>query len=115
MTLDGFCCICTDALKDGNELKIMTCGHILHNQCYNELIKHSHKCPICSKTIKNMMDEYKKLDEKIKKDPIKKKIIIRIYCYECEKENDIEYHYSGYKCSLCGSYRTCLVWRSILF
>ena len=46
------CCICLKEMKDNDKLKILSCDHKLHFNCYKEYIKtqnirHFIQCPLC--------------------------------------------------------------------
>ncbi|KAG6523657.1 hypothetical protein ZIOFF_013522 [Zingiber officinale] len=52
-----------DSLK---ETTVLQCGHTMHSDCLNEMLKHEkYCCPICSKSIMDMSSIWKKLDEEI--------------------------------------------------
>jgi RING finger/CHY zinc finger protein 1 len=104
--MDRKCPICIDQMENGNAIKIMKCGHSLHEKCYLELIKNGYKCPECNKTIKNMKDEFSLLDFDIDRQPMPKIKIIKIKCNDCETASGANYHFLGTKCKNCGSYNT---------
>jgi len=104
--LEGMCSVCMDLLKNGEKLLLVICGHALHEECYNNLMKSSYKCPKCSKTIKDMKYNFSLLDNDIKNQPMPEIKIIRIKCNDCDKISDANYHYLGTKCKYCGSYNT---------
>ena len=56
------CCICLEYLN--NDLKILQCGHKIHNRCIlkmqNSKCPSKYKCPLCrEKILSNDMDDYK--------------------------------------------------------
>jgi hypothetical protein len=105
---DDDCPICLDKLGN-NTIVNMKCGHIIHNKCYSELIKNTYKCPLCSKTILDMSDEFERIDKKIENESnIFEKVIDlkSIYCNDCEIKTEANYNYLGIKCPNCGSYNT---------
>jgi RING finger/CHY zinc finger protein 1 len=104
--LEGSCSVCIDSLKNGEKLFLVTCGHALHIECYNSLMNTSYKCPICSKTIKDMKYQFSLLDDDIKNQPMPKIKIIQIKCNDCDNISNTNYHYLGTKCTNCGSYNT---------
>lgn len=105
------CTICFDKL-DNDIIVNLSCGHIIHNKCYTELIKNTYKCPLCCKTILDMSREFKLIDKKIEieneESSADKKIIDmkNIYCNDCEIKTEANYNYLGIKCNNCGSYNT---------
>lgn len=105
--LSNDCPICLDKLATTvEEVVILSCGHTLHMSCYTTLIKYMHKCPICSKTIKDTTKDDKRKDEQIKIDGYGDQKIIFVGCYDCETKCLTIYHYVGTKCSNCKSYNT---------
>lgn len=107
INLDNNCPICLEQLKTDVVINLV-CGHVIHNECYNLLIKNSYKCPLCFKTIANMKKSFEKLDEEIEQSRLlDNSINIKtIYCNDCEKKSDSIFNYIGTKCNLCGSYNT---------
>jgi hypothetical protein len=104
--LDRNCSICLDSLRNGEKVINMICGHALHNNCYDILIKSSYKCPECSKTIRSMKYEFSELSDKIKSLPLKSPKLVEIKCNDCEKTSIVDYHYLGLLCVFCKSYNT---------
>jgi hypothetical protein len=49
------CCICMLKYCENDNVRILLCGHIFHNDCIvSWLLEHSNKCPYCRKnSIKN--------------------------------------------------------------
>lgn len=45
------CSVCCDKLINFTNIKILNCGHALHETCKNELLKKYSYCPICKATI----------------------------------------------------------------
>eukprot|EP00702_Spironucleus_salmonicida_P004393 EST45684.1 Cysteine-rich protein [Spironucleus salmonicida] len=43
------CSICFE--KCLNDIKRLQCGHILHQQCFNDLLAFSKRCPVCRSAI----------------------------------------------------------------
>jgi hypothetical protein len=107
ITLENNCSICLEELKNGTLINL-SCGHIIHSNCYRELIKSSYKCPLCSKTIIDMKEEFAKLNEQIEqsRELDNTTIIKDIYCYDCEKKSQTLFSYLGLKCTYCKSFNT---------
>ncbi|KAH0992880.1 hypothetical protein GBA52_004363 [Prunus armeniaca] len=52
-----------DSLKDTT---VMKCGHTMHCECYNEMMKRDkYCCPICSKSVIDMSRTWRRIDEEI--------------------------------------------------
>jgi len=104
------CCICLNDLFSSRESSIvLQCNHVIHVSCANEWMKKNITCPICRKTmldndIKKKYIEH--IDKLIQDNPIENELKINIHCNDCSKENEINFHPYGQKCSDCGSYNT---------
>lgn len=109
INLQEECSICFS--KFSNKLDIikkLSCGHFLHNGCYEELIKTSYKCPVCCKTILNMANEFEELQKEIEKTELSElyREYINIYCNDCNSKSNTYFHYKGNLCKNCGSFNT---------
>lgn len=99
------CPICLETFENKNYvLEILNCGHALHLECFEILKKNSYKCPLCSKSMFNMNDKFKDIDNKIHH--VSHNNMVNIYCNDCEKKSNVQFHKLGLKCGLCGSYNT---------
>lgn len=104
------CPICNEYLFTSvSKVVFMKCGHLIHESCYNELTKHSYKCPICKKTVLNMDTQFRILDQEIIQQPLPmpyKNWRCIISCNDCKGKSNISYHVLGLKCKYCDSYNT---------
>ncbi|ODV94811.1 hypothetical protein PACTADRAFT_81373 [Pachysolen tannophilus NRRL Y-2460] len=104
------CSICEEYMFNSIKTVVfMSCGHPIHQSCYDEFTKHSYKCPICSKTITNMEAQFRVLDQEISFQPLPEpygswRVIIQ--CNDCNAKNIVKYHVLGLKCENCKSYNT---------
>lgn len=104
------CPICNEYLFTSvNKVVFMKCGHLIHQSCYDEMIKHSYKCPICKKTVVNTETQFRILDQEIRQLPLpapydKWRCIIS--CNDCKGKSNCAYHVMGLKCRYCASYNT---------
>ncbi|KAK6930115.1 Zinc finger, RING-type [Dillenia turbinata] len=105
------CPICYEYLFDSlKDTTVMKCGHTMHRECYNEMIKHDkYCCPICSKSVVDMSRTWKRIDEEIEatlmpEDYRNKKVWI--LCNDCNDTTEVFFHIIGQKCSHCNSYNT---------
>jgi RING finger/CHY zinc finger protein 1 len=105
--INDTCCICLEPFI--KNIIIAKCGHMFHNTCYVNLIKTSYKCPLCSKSIKDMTKEFNKLDNNIKKYKQESTYTVNIICNDCNKKTEIEYNELGLKCENCLSYNTYII------
>lgn len=104
---DRVCTICQDGIRTQTPI-IMICGHMIHEECYNFLIKESYKCPVCSRTIKDASDIFRKIAQEVQATPLPPDLRkeIKIKCNDCEKENTVSFHYIGSMCPNCDSFNT---------
>jgi RING finger/CHY zinc finger protein 1 len=103
---EKICNICLDAYTDTKYIVIARCGHPYHRECYKKIIENTYKCPICSKTIKDMTKEFNKLDVDIIRSGDKNSARVNIKCNDCENESYTSYNMIGLKCNNCLSYNT---------
>jgi RING finger/CHY zinc finger protein 1 len=85
------------------------CGHMSHVNCFNAYLKQDYRCPICQKSIIEDMTSINQqiaLTVMINPMPEEYKKIIKVYCIECEKNSETDFHFVANKCGLCGSYNT---------
>lgn len=104
------CPICNEYLFTSvSKVVFMKCGHLIHENCYKEMTKHSYKCPICKKTIVNMETQFRILDQEIFQQPLPlpyKNWRCIISCNDCKGKSNVQYHLLGLKCKYCNSYNT---------
>ncbi|RKF73191.1 putative chy zinc finger [Golovinomyces cichoracearum] len=87
----------------------MLCGHGIHKACYEEHLKTSYKCPICSKSTINMETQFRNLDRAVISQPMPPEFRdtkAMVSCNDCCAKSSVNYHWLGLKCAICGSYNT---------
>jgi RING finger/CHY zinc finger protein 1 len=87
----------------------LNCGHMIHITCLQNLTKTSEKCPLCQKTIYE--NKFKKIFLKFTINQTQmpdeyKDIKKNIYCNDCEKTSNINWHVVAMFCPHCDSYNT---------
>lgn len=104
------CPICNEYLFTSvHKVVFMKCGHSIHQTCYDEMVKHSYKCPICKKTVVNVETQFRILDQEILQQPLPSPYNLWrciISCNECKGKSNVNYHILGLKCKYCKSYNT---------
>lgn len=104
------CPICNEYLFTSvNKVVFMKCGHLIHQSCYDEMIKHSYKCPICKKTVVNSETQFRILDQEIRQLPLPPPYNMWrciVNCNDCKGKSNCAYHVLGLKCKYCHSYNT---------
>jgi hypothetical protein len=107
---DCDCPICGEYLFSSQQAVVfMRCGHSIHRQCHDALMKTSYKCPICSQSVVNMETQFRNLDRAIDSQPMPPqfqdtKAIVS--CNDCYAKSLVKYHWLGLKCAICDSYNT---------
>lgn len=104
------CPICSEYLFTSvHKVVFMKCGHSIHQHCYDELIKHLYKCPMCKKTVVNAETQFRILDQEITQSPMPEPYNMWrciISCNDCKGKSNAPYHVLGLKCKYCKSYNT---------
>lgn len=104
------CPVCNEYLFTSiNKVVFMKCGHLIHQHCYDELSKHTYKCPLCKKTIANVEAQFRILDQEIQQQPLPAPYNLWrciITCNDCKGKSNVLFHILGLKCKYCKSYNT---------
>ncbi|KAG6383793.1 hypothetical protein SASPL_119496 [Salvia splendens] len=66
------CAVCFEYLFDSTKnITVLPCGHTIHFECVREMkLHHRYSCPVCSKSIGDMSNAWRKLDEEIASTPM---------------------------------------------
>jgi Zn finger protein HypA/HybF involved in hydrogenase expression len=106
----------------------------MHMSCFTEYRRgHSYTCPLCMRSMDDMkgrsykillifhvrsltnhlyvffVDYFAMLDAAVRMQPMPAAYLTtksNIYCQDCGKTGQVQYHFVGLKCSDCGSYNT---------
>lgn len=109
-SIDCDCPICGDYLFNSVKAVVfMQCGHSIHRECFQEHMKTSYRCPICSKSCVNMETQFRNFDLAILSQPMPLEYVDAraiISCNDCSARSQTAFHWLGLKCSLCNSYNT---------
>ncbi|KAK3943515.1 zinc-ribbon-domain-containing protein, partial [Diplogelasinospora grovesii] len=107
---DCDCPICGDYMFNSPKpVVFMQCGHSIHRHCFNEHMKSSYKCPLCSKSCVNMEYQFRNYDVAILTQPMPveyRDARAVISCNDCSAKSQTAYHWLGLKCTVCNSYNT---------
>lgn len=107
---DCDCPICGEYMfTSPSPVVFMLCGHSIHRGCYDEHMKTSYKCPICSKSTVNMETQFRNLDRAIDSQPMPPQFQdtkAMVSCNDCYAKSAVKYHWLGLKCAICDSYNT---------
>lgn len=106
------CPVCLEDLHSSRvDLHCQPCGHLTHKECWKGLLKSgNYTCPLCCHSMLDMTEQWKAMDEEIKKVSMPdeyKNLRVWILCRDCHKVSETAFHAFGLKCCQCGSYNTC--------
>ena len=111
--LESNCPICDYYLFTSTQPVIfIPCGHPIHYRCYQEHIENSYQCPICWKSLADMTNYFRQLDQMLQEHTMPKEYENYwsiCLCNDCEKKSRSKYHFLYHKCQECGSYNTKLL------
>ncbi|PQM35032.1 E3 ubiquitin-protein ligase MIEL1 [Prunus yedoensis var. nudiflora] len=109
-SMKNHCPVCYEYLFDSVKgTSIMKCGHTMHSDCFIEMQRQTqYRCPICSKTVLDMNNIWRLLDEDIEATamPEEYQYEVSILCNDCNTTSNTPFHIFGLKCSNCNSYNT---------
>jgi len=109
--LQGNCPICHESMFQSTEpLRGLKCGHVMHLSCFSMYMRgHTYTCPLCMKSADDMSEYFALLDSAVRMQPMPPAYAAttsNIYCQDCCKMGNVNYHFVGLKCNHCGSYNT---------
>lgn len=109
-SLDADCPICGQYIKTStNPVVFMRCGHTMHANCFDEYTKDKYTCPLCHKSLSDMTEFYKEVDEFVANQILPSDVrdkIVSILCHECDIKSETKFHYEYLRCNHCGGYNT---------
>ncbi|KAI4382298.1 hypothetical protein MLD38_008278 [Melastoma candidum] len=105
------CPVCFEFLFDTTkDITVLPCGHTIHLDCLKEMKQHFRfSCPVCSKSVCDLSNVWRKLDEEIAKTPMPeayKNKMVWILCNDCGNQSHVQFHVIAHKCVNCLSYNT---------
>jgi len=110
--LHSNCPICAEHMFTSvKPVCILKCGHYMHLQCLDDYTQRDYRCPICKKSLGDMSNRWKQIDEYMIQNPMPedyKDKEARVLCYDCGAYSTVPYHFVYHRCSqeACGSYNT---------
>ena len=74
---DNFCVVCNCTVFKSNKIvKTLDCMHLIHKDCYDEMVLHEQfKCPHCKKSMWDMKSKWENIRTNIKFTPLPKDIL----------------------------------------
>ncbi|KAJ3331109.1 hypothetical protein HDU76_004063 [Blyttiomyces sp. JEL0837] len=108
--LESDCPICGEYMFTSTTTVIfMPCGHCIHYKCHQEYIQTSYQCPTCFKSLANMSEYFKRIDNMLAQHQMPPEYANTqsfIYCNDCEKKCYAKFHFLYHKCIFCKGYNT---------
>mmetsp|Transcript_36701 Transcript_36701/g.59292 ORF Transcript_36701/g.59292 Transcript_36701/m.59292 type:complete len:814 (-) Transcript_36701:151-2592(-) len=111
-SLECNCPICHNFMFTSTvKVKVMKCGHYMHEECYKAYTRSEYRCPICSKSLADMRQLFERIEAVVTADrqrlpPEHARRTSHILCNDCEKKSTAPFHYLYHKCQHCSSYNT---------
>jgi len=105
------CPVCYESLIDATIPNTsLNCGHVLHRECYVDMLKNNrYQCPICKKSMIDTKEYFTHLKQLIEMQPMPDQynnIQVDIYCNDCDKKSKAILHYIATQCTNCESFNT---------
>lgn len=111
--MESSCPICHEHMfMSSRSVKFLRCGHVMHFDCYELYSKRSMKCPYCKKSLADMSDYFRRLDELLEQQPMPSQYRVascKLHCNDCNKDSETRFHFLFNKCALCASYDTTIL------
>ncbi|KAJ3050712.1 hypothetical protein HK097_008302 [Rhizophlyctis rosea] len=107
--LESDCPICGDVFGSEETVAMKPCGHCIHYKCHQEHIQTSYQCPTCLKSLADMTDHVRRIDQALAQQQMPKEyanLVNQIYCNDCEKKSYAKFHFMYHKCADCFRYNT---------
>jgi Zinc-ribbon/Ring finger domain len=114
--LESDCPICGEYMFTSTTTVIfMPCGHCIHHRCYQEHIQTSYTCPTCCKSLGDMKEYFKRIENAVQEHKMPEEydnLQSLVFCNDCESRSIAKYHFMYHKCTAqkehapCNSYNT---------
>jgi hypothetical protein len=108
--LESDCPICGEYMFTSTSSVIfMPCGHCIHHKCHDEYIQTSYQCPTCFKSLSDMSEYFKRIDQMLQSHQMPAEYQNSqslIYCNDCETKTIAKFHFLYHKCQDCKGYNT---------
>lgn len=115
-SLHSNCPICTRHLFTSKDpVEYTSCGHAMHQECFDEYIKTRYQCPLCMKSLLCMDEYFQNIDEFMRHEVIPAEFQrkrSRIFCNDCGQKSVAPFHFIYHKCEGpmgCNSYNTMVI------
>ena len=76
-------------------------SHAMHAACLEQYAKTNYKCGLCSESLVDMSQQWRRLDREVAQTPLPPQFWhkwVRVLCNDCHRESDARFHFVGVKC-----------------
>lgn len=112
-SLDANCPICGLYIKTSiKPVVFMQCGHTMHAHCFDEYTTEYYYCPLCHKSLTDMTEYFEEIRRALEQETLPEEIRNRgatVFCHECDKRCETNYHYMHLMCQRCKGFNTTLI------
>ena len=112
-TANSNCSCCNEYLFNSTQdISVLKCGHTMHKHCLEEYIKYNIECPLCKKSIMDLTEYWKQIDNFLENNHMPEEYkdkTSNILCNDCEKKTITKFHFMYHKCQECGGYNTSVI------
>ncbi|KAI9321053.1 zinc-ribbon-domain-containing protein [Dichotomocladium elegans] len=112
-SLESDCPICGEYMfTSTTPATFLRCGHAMHTTCFADYSRMAYQCPICLKSMADMSAYFDHLDRTLALQPMPAEYSSTsslIFCNDCEKRSEQQYHFFFRKCCHCSSFNTILL------
>ena len=111
---DSDCPICMENIFGSSRSVIqLKCGHVLHKDCAVDYCEENYRCPVCKKSsFVDMSNYWETIRMQCESMPVPdeyKEWKAIIYCFDCEKDIETDYHLVAFECPDCHGYNNQLI------
>ena len=86
------------------------CQHSIHTKCFQGLFESgNYKCPQCKmSSVEDLSSLWNQISLSIEAQPLPEELrkTVSVFCNDCCKKSDTDFHFFGNKCNECGGYNT---------
>ncbi|KAJ2776189.1 hypothetical protein H4R18_005799 [Coemansia javaensis] len=108
--LHADCPICGEEFFDSAHAIVQApCTHLMHEQCLEESVKHSHRCPLCAMSLCDTRAMSAAIDSYLRASmmpPEHRGRLSNVFCNDCRRRSVAQFHFVYHKCGHCSSYNT---------
>ena len=111
-TTANCCPVCQEDIKKSIKsiMILPRCQHSMHIECFQGVLESgNYKCPQCKMSaIEDLSPLWNQISLAIDAQPLPPELrkTVTIFCNDCRKSSETDFHFLGNKCNECGGYNT---------